>query len=174
MTARRTRDARAPSLGLYLARTAPPAGSFPLLRKRGSLALSTRTASRAELAVTEFNDPLVPTEWWLAAVGVDTLTPPRAGRPVTIIDSGIDVTHPEFLGRANTETLNEQEPAGIGGEHGTAVASIVAAPANGVGIVGVYPRRSSARGMQQKGRAHSSRPSRSSRASLLRPTTAPA
>ena len=58
---------------------------------------------------------------------------------MTIVDSGIDVTHPDFLGRANTETLNPQEPAGVGGEHGTAVGSLVGAPANGVGIVGVYP-----------------------------------
>ena len=38
-----------------------------------------------------------------------------------------------------TETLNEQEPAPIGGVHGTAVASLIGAPANGLGIVGVYP-----------------------------------
>ncbi len=129
----------APSLGLYLVPNRAAGRLVPLLRKRESLALSTPNRIAGELAVTDFNDPLVPTEWWRAAIGVDTLTPPRAGRPVTIIDSGIDITHPEFLGRANTETLNEQEPAGIGGEHGTSVASIVAAPANGVGIVGVYP-----------------------------------
>ena len=58
---------------------------------------------------------------------------------MTIVDSGIDVTHPDYLGRANTVTLNEQEPAGIGGEHGTAVGSVVAAPVNGLGLVGVYP-----------------------------------
>ena len=79
------------------------------------------------------------TEWWRAAIGVDTLTPPPAGRPVTIVDSGIDVTHPDFLDRQNTEMLNPQEPAGIGGEHGTAVGSLVGAPANGVGVVGIYP-----------------------------------
>ena len=65
--------------------------------------------------------------------------PPGPGRAVTIVDSGVDVTHPEFLGRANTEMLNDQEPVGLGGEHGTAVGSIVASPANGLGVVGVYP-----------------------------------
>jgi subtilisin family serine protease len=60
--------------------------------------------------------------------------------PVTVVDSGIDVSHPEFAGRANTIVLNEQEPEGIGGEHGTAVASLVGAPENGVGMVGVYPQ----------------------------------
>ncbi len=129
----------APSLGLYLVPNSASGPLVKLLRTRGSLALSTPNRIAGRLAVTDFSDPLVPTEWWRAAIGVDTLGPPRTGRPVTIIDSGIDVTHPEFLGRANTETLNEQEPAGIGGEHGTSVASIVAAPENGVGIVGVYP-----------------------------------
>ncbi len=127
------------SLGLYLVPGDAASRLVPLLRQRGALALSAPNRVAGRLAVTDFTDPLVATEWWRATIGVDALTPPRTGRPVAIIDSGIDVTHPEFLGRVNTETLNEQEPAGIGGEHGTAVASIVAAPANGVGIVGVYP-----------------------------------
>ncbi len=129
----------APSLGLYLVPNGTVDRLLPILRARDSLRLSTPNRIVGSLAVTEFTDPLVPTEWWRSVIGVDTLTPPPAGRAVTIIDSGIDVTHPEFLGRANTETLNEQEPAGVGGEHGTGVGSVVAAPANGLGIVGVYP-----------------------------------
>ena len=85
-------------------------------------------------------DPLSGEEWWRAAIGIADLTPPGPGIPVTVVDSGIDVTHPEFAGRPNTETLNPQEPAPVGGEHGTAVASLVGAPANGQGIVGVYPK----------------------------------
>lgn len=84
-------------------------------------------------------DPLSADEWWRAAIGADGLTPPGPGVPLTIVDSGLDVTHPEFAGRPNTETLNPQEPAPLGGEHGTAVASLAGAPANGQGIVGVYP-----------------------------------
>ncbi len=129
----------APSLGLYLLPNAVAERVLPVLRARNSLRLSTPNRIAGSLAVTDFTDPLVPTEWWRSAIGVDILTPPPAGRAVTIVDSGIDVTHPEFLGRANTETLNEQEPAGIGGEHGTAVGSVVAAPENGLGLVGVYP-----------------------------------
>ena len=129
----------APSLGLYLVPNETAARLVPALRKRGSLRLSAPNRIAGSLAVQDFADPLVPTEWWRSAIGVDTLTPPGPGRPVTIVDSGLDVTHPEFLGRANTETLNDQEPAGVGGEHGTAVGSVVAAPANGLGLVGVYP-----------------------------------
>ena len=84
-------------------------------------------------------DPLSAEEWWRAAISAEGLTPPGPGVPVTIVDSGLDLTHPEFVGRPNTETLNPQEPAPLGGEHGTAVASLVGAPANGQGIVGVYP-----------------------------------
>ena len=36
--------------------------------------------------------------------------------------------------------LNSQEPVGVGGEHGTSVASVIGAPANGVGLVGIYPQ----------------------------------
>jgi hypothetical protein len=129
----------APTLGLYLVPEAAASRVVTALRARRALRFSAPNRLTGSLAVKDFSDPLVPTEWWRAAVGVETLTPPPAGRPVTIVDSGIDVMHPEFLGRANTETLNAQEPAGFGGEHGTSVASLIAAPDNGLGLVGIYP-----------------------------------
>ena len=64
-----------------------------------------------------------PEEWWLSQIGIYGLTPPGPGVPVTIVDSGLDVGHPEFLGRPDTIALNPQEPAPLGGEHGTMVAS---------------------------------------------------
>lgn len=85
-------------------------------------------------------DPLVATEWWRATVRADAATPPGPGVPVTVIDSGLDLTHPEFAGRPDTVTLNEQATTGAEEEHGTAVSSVVAAPENGVGLAGVYPR----------------------------------
>ena len=48
--------------------------------------------------------------------------------------------HPEFAGRPDLSLLNAQEPAGIGGEHGTSVASVIGAPVNGIGVVGIYPQ----------------------------------
>jgi hypothetical protein len=87
-------------------------------------------------------EPMAQHEWWRAAIRADTVEPPATpGRPVTIVDTGLDVTHPEFSGRAATATLNVQQLAeGAGGDsHGTAVASVVGAPVNGVGIAGVYP-----------------------------------
>jgi subtilisin family serine protease len=94
---------------------------------------------------TTSSDPLVPNEWWIHDVGDDQVEAPAAGVPVTVLDTGLDLSHPEFKSRPGTTALNNQvvvassdplqEP-----EHGTAVSSIVAAPSNGVGLVGVYPQ----------------------------------
>jgi len=89
------------------------------------------------------NDPLVVKQWYLTAihafdfwpeVPVASLAPVR----VAIVDSGIDLDHPEFAGRI----LNEQ--SFVGGDvtdrqgHGTFVAGIIAAtPNNGSGIAGI-------------------------------------
>ena len=88
-------------------------------------------------------DPLVGLEWWRAAVGADRVPPPGPGKPVTVIDTGLDVTHPEFANRPNTTLLDAQSTSGGGEEdHGTAVSSVVAAPDNGAGVVGIYPQAS--------------------------------
>ena len=93
----------------------------------------------APRASTDAADPLVPSEWWRAVVHVDTLTPPGPGVPVSLVDSGVEFGHPEFAGDPNLTALNNQEPAPIGGRHGTMVASVVGAPVNGIGLVGIYP-----------------------------------
>ena len=73
-------------------------------------------------------------------VGLDRAEPPGPGKPLTIIDTGVDLTHPEFAGRPATRALNTQSTSAQSEEHGTAVASTAAAPTNGVGLVGVYPQ----------------------------------
>jgi hypothetical protein len=86
-------------------------------------------------------EPLAGFEWWRGAVGVDRVTPPPAGKLVTVIDTGLDVSHPEFAGRPNTTLFNQQATRpGEEEEHGTAVSSVVASPENGVGVVGIYPQ----------------------------------
>jgi hypothetical protein len=85
-------------------------------------------------------DPLLPLQWWFQRIGADRVEPPGPGKPVTVIDSGLDASHPEFAGRPNTSLLNAQSFSGQREFHGTAVASVVAAPANGIGVVGVYPQ----------------------------------
>jgi subtilisin family serine protease len=98
-----------------------------------------------------FADPLfTPGEQWSLLAGrpvwgTDLTTP--AGRPrIAILDSGVDATHEEWAGPssplvAGRSTLRGTDDASDGGDsgHGTHVAGIAAAPANGVGIVGVAP-----------------------------------
>jgi hypothetical protein len=86
-------------------------------------------------------DSLAGLEWWRGAVGADRASPPGPGKRVTVIDTGLDITHPEFAGRPNTTLLNAQSTTGAEDEaHGTAVSSVAAAPENGVGLVGIYPQ----------------------------------
>jgi hypothetical protein len=86
-------------------------------------------------------DPLVGLEWWRSVVRADSAPPPGPGKPVTIIDAGLDVTHEEFAARPNTFLLTPQSLTDTAEEfHGTAVSSVAAAPENGVGLVGVYPQ----------------------------------
>jgi subtilisin family serine protease len=130
----------APSLRLFRLPAATARRLAPGLQRRGALQRlePDRPVAAASAAETQ-PDPLEAGEWWRSAIGADGLTPPGPGKPITVVDSGVDLQHPEFLNRPDTVALNSQEPAPLGGEHGTAVASLAAAPANGVGIVGVYP-----------------------------------
>jgi hypothetical protein len=91
--------------------------------------------------LSQFVDPLSPSEWWVTHVGADKWQTPGPGKPLTMIDSGVDLAHQEFAGRPNTTALNAQTFSGSDEElHGTATASVAAAPQNGVGIVGIYPQ----------------------------------
>jgi len=88
-------------------------------------------------------DPLTPDQWWRGRVGADAAEPPAAGVPVTIIDTGVDLSHPEFAGRPETTPLTLQRVTDSDNDyHGTAVASVAAAPANGIGLLGIYPTAS--------------------------------
>jgi Subtilase family len=89
----------------------------------------------------QFTDPLSSSEWWPSHVGVQNWLGPGPGKPLTMIDSGVDLGHEEFLGRPNTIALNTQTFNSRDEElHGTATASVAAAPVNGRGIVGIYPQ----------------------------------
>jgi hypothetical protein len=88
-----------------------------------------------------YTDPLAGSEWWIPKVGADRWSAPGPGVPLTMIDSGVDLSHEEFAGRPNTFPLNAMTYSGNDEElHGTATASVAAAPENGVGIVGLYPQ----------------------------------
>ena len=98
-------------------------------------------ADREVMPQRAATEPFAGLEWWRAAIGADRVSPPGPGKGVTVIDTGLDVSHPEFAGRPNTTLLNAQSTTGAEDElHGTAVSSVVAAPENGVGLAGVYPQ----------------------------------
>jgi subtilisin family serine protease len=118
-----------------------PSYEVAALRRAGVVRIS-RTEQFIPTFATaqqQATDPLVPLEWWRAAIGSDQVDSPGAGKPVTVVDSGVDLTHPEFATRPNTTALNTQTTTDEDEDHGTAVSSVVAAPNNGVGIVGIYP-----------------------------------
>jgi hypothetical protein len=94
-------------------------------------------AAAAGVRVTA--DPLEAQEWWLAAIGANVAEAPGPGVPINIVDTGVDQTQPEFANRPNTTYFNAQTVLGPGEFHGTMVASVAAAPENGVGMAGVYP-----------------------------------
>jgi hypothetical protein len=116
-----------------------PAGAVPQLREAGVLRFSRPERLLRITAQVDDMDPLVPLQWWRAAVGADRADAPGPGKPVTVVDSGIDMNHPEFASRPNTTVLNTQTTDEEDEDHGTEVSSVVGAPLNGVGIVGVYP-----------------------------------
>jgi Subtilase family len=117
-----------------------PADQVAVLRKAGVVARSRPEGLLQVKADTVIGDPLVSMQWWRAAVGADIPTPPGPGKPITVVDSGVDMNHPEFANRPNTTVLNEQTTDDEDEDHGTEVSSVIAAPANGVGVVGVYPQ----------------------------------
>ena len=159
---RRAHPRRAPReidarLRLWRLEPALAASAVPALRARHALVFAQKERTYRVTATTDTPDPLQTDEWWLSQIGISGLTAPGPGVPVTIVDSGLDVAHPEFLGRADTQALNAQEPAPFGGEHGTMVSSVIAAPVNGVGLVGDLPARGAPLLGRREGRRHASR-----------------
>ena len=86
-------------------------------------------------------DPLsaIPYDWRSKVVGPATPPPPVTPQSplLALIDSQLDTGHREFVG-SNVATL-PTSPALPAHFHGTATASVAAAPSNGAGILGVWP-----------------------------------
>jgi subtilisin family serine protease len=87
-----------------------------LLAVAGAAAASTPSAGR---------------EWWRSALGTAGPTAPGPGKPIYVVDTGLDFHHPAFDGRPNTVALNPQRITSSDDFHGTAISSLMAA---------VYPR----------------------------------
>jgi hypothetical protein len=139
----RARGGRLISPLLRIWRLSGPAAArlVPELDRLGALRYAEPSRPRDSLA--RFTDPLATPElgFHLRAIGADRAEAPGPGFPITLLDSGLDITHPDFAGRPNTVLLNAQSVGGpeTNGYHGTEVASTAAAAVNGVGAEGAYP-----------------------------------
>jgi hypothetical protein len=107
------------------------------LRTRGLLVYAQPNSLARPLSVS--NDPLSNTPYnWRALVADPALTPPAvtASSPlIALVDAQLYAAHPEFVG-GHISTISKF-PVTIA--HGTATASVAAAPVNGRGFVGVWP-----------------------------------
>ena len=112
---------------------------LPALARRG-LARRIEADRPVRVLSSRVEQTVLPgSQWWLGVIRAAKLTPPGPGKPVTVVDTGVDVYHAEFAGRPNTILLNPQTGTDLPDDfHGTAVSSLIAAP--GVGVLGIYPR----------------------------------
>ncbi len=96
-------------------------------------------------AVAAYNDPLYDLQSNLASLGIARAheRTQGAGLKVALIDTEVDVDHPDLRGRIvrSHSYLPEGIAAGTSLRHGTAMAGIIAAVANNhIGIVGIAPQ----------------------------------
>jgi subtilase family protein len=132
-----------PSLGLWRISSRATRDVAERLRVLGALRYVEPDRPVYPSAHLTHGDPLVTPDlaWHLYRIGADRAEPPGPGVPITVLDAGLDMNHQEFRSRPNTFLLNQQEISSTSSSeyHGTFVASTAAAPADGVGTVGVYP-----------------------------------
>ena len=86
------------------------------------------------------DDPLsaAPNDWRKKVVDPSIAPPPvtDSSPMIALVDAAADVTHPEWTGDRFFSTLPGHA---VTNQHGTATASVAAAPLNGIGILGVWP-----------------------------------
>jgi hypothetical protein len=113
----------------------------PRLETLGLLRYAELDRPREAAGHLSAGDPLLARAWQISRIGADKIEPPAGGVPLALVDTGLDVTNPDFAGRPDTTIENQQSIGPFRSEeyHGTIVASTAAAAANGVGTVGIQP-----------------------------------
>ncbi|MGE5337467.1 MAG: S8 family peptidase [Gemmatimonadota bacterium] len=103
---------------------------------------SAEPLARFEVRGTTYNDPYAGLQRNLRDMGIAASQQRSQGDGVrvAVIDTGVDVTHPDFGGRIASGGDFVADGRQVAEAHGTAVAGIIAAvPNNGIGIAGIAP-----------------------------------
>jgi Subtilase family len=115
------------------------ARAFAAALERSGLLVYAQPNTLAEPHQAVPPDPLsAPPDNWRDVVAEPALAPPAVAPTsplIALVDAQLEPAHAEWQG-GNTTTL-PQFP--VTNSHGTATASVAAAPANGIGILGVWP-----------------------------------
>ncbi len=88
--------------------SAAPASArlIPELGRLGLLRYAEPNRIRSLAGYADLGDPLVDRAWHLDRIGAETVEPPAAGVvPITIVDTGLDVAHPDFAERPGVTLL---------------------------------------------------------------------
>jgi subtilisin family serine protease len=128
-------------------RTDSPADQQELVEhldaQRGVVAAPTVPLRRLELPLPA-PEPFMASQWNLAMVGLPEAwrTTQGLGVTVAVVDSGVDGSHPDLVGRVMPTVDLTPGPAVPSSAmvHGTRVASLVAGNLNGIGMAGVAPQ----------------------------------
>ncbi|MGI9538603.1 MAG: S8 family peptidase [Miltoncostaeaceae bacterium] len=137
-------------LGLFVAPEARAARLVLRLKRAGRFLYAEPDVSAGRQGLP--GDPRTPEQGWAPHAVPEGLVPPAPGAPgdgagIALIEDGADQTHPD-LGHvrnprpprlADNPTSSQLIEFGSGLLHGTAVAGVATAAANGVGVVGVWP-----------------------------------
>ena len=109
------------------------------LERRGLLVYAQADTLAAPRQAVGYDPLSVPPDDWRDRVVDPALVPPPVdgNSPlIALVDAQLDVTHPEWQSGSNTAAIQQ---FAVTDSHGTATASVAAAPANGIGLVGVWP-----------------------------------
>ncbi len=125
--------------GIWRVSGSAGAGLAARLRSSGQLIAVDRNVRRQSRAA----DPLRAGQYAFGAINLPS-TLPVPSRRILVIDTGLDVTHPDIAARAPGTTFlaNPQSVTPVDGDgewHGTAVVSTIGAAVDGTGGEGIYP-----------------------------------
>ena len=125
---------------------AVPGSAVPGSAASGGAALTStaKHGAGAGASAPPYNDPLYDLQTNMTALGIARAHArvQGAGVHIAIIDTGVDLTHPDLHGASlRSRSFLDDQTSAASLRHGTAMAGVIAAVANNhIGIVGVAPQ----------------------------------